>query len=229
MAAAIAAALTLVNQTPFVFGSHQNNYNCSTTTTNSAQKLPVKCRFHRMCATPTPLGLGDLTTPRAFEFGGVEPDLSEEPIDNVSIPGVSEEDFPYGYADGAHTWHEGDNGIAKYGNTSNSTFSFHDFHGFNQAAIIYHTMHAVWAWPKFHPSGITVQPHNNMPFKGNIHSLNNCNCYFTGLFAALLRILSPNLGLMCHSRLNMVGADRFVGWYNLLLSPIGLYDIPRGW
>ncbi|GLJ11430.1 hypothetical protein SUGI_0167290 [Cryptomeria japonica] len=50
---------------------------------------------------------------RAVNVGGFEPDISEEPIDYYRTPGVSEEDFPYGYADGAHTWHEGDDGDFK--------------------------------------------------------------------------------------------------------------------
>ncbi|KAH9298217.1 hypothetical protein KI387_029899, partial [Taxus chinensis] len=67
-----------------------------------------------MCTSPlSSLGRQFHPLRASVNVGGFEPDLSEEPIDYYRTPGVSEEDFPYGYADGAHTWHEGDDGDFK--------------------------------------------------------------------------------------------------------------------
>ncbi|KAJ7524953.1 hypothetical protein O6H91_17G029200 [Diphasiastrum complanatum] len=48
---------------------------------------------------------------QAVKKGGVEPDLCEDYVDIWATPGEGQEDlFPWGKADGAHSWHEGDDG-----------------------------------------------------------------------------------------------------------------------
>eukprot|EP00249_Psilotum_nudum_P011038 c22931_g1_i1 orf=130-681(+) len=48
---------------------------------------------------------------QALREGGVEPDLPEDSSESFATAGEDQEDsFPWGVADGAHTWHGGDNG-----------------------------------------------------------------------------------------------------------------------
>ncbi|OMO54746.1 hypothetical protein CCACVL1_27624 [Corchorus capsularis] len=49
-----------------------------------------------------------LTRLNAAGLSEIEPDLNEDPVDRWATNGVSSEDFEYGYYDGHHTYHEGD-------------------------------------------------------------------------------------------------------------------------
>eukprot|EP00245_Coleochaete_scutata_P017579 TRINITY_DN869_c0_g1_i1.p1 TRINITY_DN869_c0_g1~~TRINITY_DN869_c0_g1_i1.p1 ORF type:complete len:220 (-),score=41.62 TRINITY_DN869_c0_g1_i1:340-939(-) len=59
----------------------------------------------------SPLGTGKRVVTMGGGGGGVEPDIDENPRALKSTLGEDEMDnFPYGKIDGAHSWHEGDDG-----------------------------------------------------------------------------------------------------------------------